>query len=147
MPVMVKNENWDAALNMAADPLGIVQPLQELSAALREVNNAVAKSTFEKTRQSLIDMGVKDVPDFERTLGENGRAGIDWKGSMQRLADTYEAHIRDQRLRETWGDDYASIRLGKSRMTVQEFENRSLSLQQRTLNDAAQDGWKKLTNG
>lgn len=37
---------------------------------------------------------------------------------MIELQTVYEEHVRDQRLRETWGDDYQNLRLSKSQMTV-----------------------------
>jgi len=136
-PVM--NEKWDSALNLASDPFGILDPIMGAADAAREVAAANYKGQLEETRSALKSLGVKNVPDgFEQAwVNVNGTSIMvpDYPATAKTLAAVYEAHLRDQRLRETYGEDYANLRIGKSRMTVTEFESKVLTLQQKSVDN------------
>jgi hypothetical protein len=55
--------------------------------------------------------------------------------------------MRDQRLRETWVDNYQELRLGKSQMTVQEFEKRVLDIHLDSTNRAYADCLEAIARG
>ena len=123
---MVRNNNWDNALNMAADPFGLLGEVPGIMDELGKLSQTQAKNQVDAMREAMIKAGVKNVPtDYEQYIGSSG-SGIDFRGTAERLGNVYESYIRDQRLRETWGDDYDSIRVGKSKMNVLEFEKKVL---------------------
>lgn len=125
---MVKNNNWDNAMNMGADPFGLLGEVPAIMDELGRMSQMQAKNQVDAMREAMIKAGVKNVPtDYEYYISKSG-SGIDFKGTAERLGNVYEGHIRDQRLRETWGDDYESIRIGKSKMTVLEFEKKVLDV-------------------
>lgn len=75
-------------------------------------------------RAALVELGVKGVPTgYEYRINKSG-GGIDFQATVDRLGTAYEGHVRDRRLRETWGADYEAVRVGKSKMTVLEFEKK-----------------------
>ena len=101
---MVRNGNWDAALNIGADPLGV---LPDLAA------------------------GMQDVPKgYSLDMLGNGTTVRNYGATVDDLQSRYEGFVRDGRMRETWGDDYQNVRIGRSQMTPLEFEKRVLDVQQ-----------------
>jgi hypothetical protein len=130
---MVRNGNWDAALNLGADPLGLLGELPGLQADLAKLNRMQAEQRIDGMRRAMVDAGVKNVPTgFAEAwvTGADGTTRIvkDYGATVNQLQGAYENHIRDQRLRETWGDDYQSVRLGKSRMSATDFEKKVLDI-------------------
>jgi hypothetical protein len=123
---LVRNGNWDAALNIGADPLGLLGDLPGLQSDLSRLSRANAEARIDQMRQAMMDAGVKALPSGYRQAWVSGSDGVgrtvnDYAGTVEQLRTVYEGHVRDQRLRETWGDDHPNVRLGKSRMTVTEF--------------------------
>ncbi|MCH7344480.1 hypothetical protein LZ017_13940 [Pelomonas sp. CA6] len=132
---MVRNGNWDAALNIAADPVGLLGEVVGLQADLAHINRSQAEQRIEGMRRAMTDLGVKDVPSGYTESWVTGADGTsrnvrDYGATANRLQGAYESYVRDQRLRETWGDDYQTVRIGKSQMTVMEFEKRVLDIHQ-----------------
>lgn len=130
---MVRNGNWDAALNIGADPLGLLGELAGLQSDLAQLSRIQAEKRIEGMRQAMIGAGVKGVPGgFSESwvTGADGTARNvrDYGATVNELQGVYENHVRDQRLRETWGDDYQNVRIGKSQMTVMDFEKRVLDI-------------------
>ncbi|WP_217907534.1 DUF4214 domain-containing protein [Massilia sp. BJB1822] len=144
---MVKNNNWDNAMNIASDPFGLVGEVPGIIDELARMSQAKAKNQVDAMRKAIIKAGVKNVPtDYEYYISNSG-SGIDFRGTAERLGNVYESHVRDQRLRETWGDDYESIRVGKSKMTVLEFEKRVLDVHLQATNRAYGKGVDLIANG
>jgi hypothetical protein len=130
---MVRNGNWDAALNIGADPFGLLGELPGLQSDLARLSRSNAEARIDQMRQAMMATGVKDVPSGYVQAWVSGADGVgrkvkDYAGTAEQLRAVYEQHVRDQRLRETWGDNYQDARLGKSRMTVMEFEKRVLDI-------------------
>lgn len=129
-----ENRGWDAALNIAADPLGLLEPYFATKAAMAQASDAMMKQRVDAFRQSMIDAGVKNVPEgYDRAYFAGGRQGDDYAGTLNKLANQYLDHMQDHRLREVWGDNYKDIRLGKSQMNVLEFEKWVLDAQQKAV--------------
>lgn len=138
---MVRNGNWDAALNLASDPLGLLGEMPGIQSDLAKLNRIQAEKRIEGMREAMIGLGVKNVPSGYSESWVTGADGVsknvrDYGATMGQLQGAYEGHVRDQRLRETWGDDYQNMRLGKSQMTVMEFEKRVLDIQMATTDKA-----------
>ncbi len=94
---------------------------------------------------------MKNVPSFSTALVTNiygdAREVRDYGATVDNLQRSNEGFTRDQRLRVTYGDDYQSLRIGKSQMTVPEFEKRVLDLQQATTDKAYVDGVEAMAKG
>lgn len=144
---VARNGGWDAALNIAADPLGLLEPIMGARAAVGELAQAQAKQNVEHWRQTLTEEGVKVPDEPQWALGAGGVMYRDYQAEMRKLAEAYQDHVRDQRLRESWGDDYANIRIGKSRMTVQEFEQRVYELHQAAVDRRFEQAVEKIRHG
>lgn len=67
------------------------------------------------------------------------RCALSYLRALDKMGEIYENHLRDRRLRETSGDDYQNLRIGKSKMTVLEFESKVLTLQQKSVDRAYED--------
>ena len=144
----VLNRNFDAALNAAADVTGLFAPMQALQGDLDRLQALQAESRLDGMRQAMRGAGVTNVPEgFEKAWDANGNIVKDYKATLENLTKTYEGFVRDQRLRANWGDDYKSVRIGNSQMTVQDFETRSLQVQQRAANDAFERGKVLIATG
>lgn len=143
---MVRNGNWDNALNLAADPVGLLGELPGLKDDLAQLGQIEAKNRIDDMRQRMQDAGVKNVPDYTRYIAANG-SGIDFQATAENLGKTYENYIRDQRMRETWGDDYQNLRIGKSQMTPLEFEQRVLDIHQKATDVAYERGVDLIARG
>ncbi|OFA06690.1 DUF4214 domain-containing protein [Duganella sp. HH101] len=144
---MVRNNNWDNALNLAADPFGLLGEVPGIVDELGRMSQTQAKGQVDAMREAMTKLGVKNVPtDYEYYISNSG-SGIDFKGTAERLGNVYEGHVRDQRLRETWGDDYESFRVGKSKMTVLEFEKKVLDVHLQATDVAYTTGVDLIANG
>lgn len=145
---IAENRGWDVALNIAADPLGLLEPYFATKAAMAQASDAMMKQRVDAFRQSMIDTGVKNVPEgYDRAYFAGGRQGDDYAGTLNKLASQYLDHLQDHRLREMWGNGYKDIRLGKSQMTVLEFEKWALDSQQAAVDDAYAKGVQAIKNG
>jgi hypothetical protein len=149
---MVRNGNWDGALNLAADPWGFAGVIPELQADMATLSVRQAEDRIETLRQSLIGAGVKEVPSSYSesiSVGSDGiaRTSRDYTATLDDLQKVYENHVRDTRLRETWGNDYRDIRLGKSGMTVIEFEKKVLDIHMGSVDKAYTAGVDAITKG
>jgi hypothetical protein len=144
---MVKNNNWDNALNLGADPLGLLGEVPSIMNDLNRLSQIQAKKQVDTMRDTMIKAGVKDVPTgYEYYINASG-SGIDFRGTAERLGTVYESHVRDQRLRETWGDDYQSLRFGKSSMTVLELEKKVLDVHLQATDRAYEKGVDLIASG
>jgi hypothetical protein len=144
----VLNGNWDAALNLAADPVGLLAPWQGTREAMSQLSAANAESQIETRRRALIELGVPNVPlGYEENIGADGRITRDYGRTAALLTSTYERFVEDQRLRATWGDNYRDVRIGNSNMTVQEFERMMLTRQQQSVDDAYDRGRILIAQG
>jgi hypothetical protein len=140
---MVRNGDWDAKLNLASDPIGLIGEVANLKNDLAKLQR-VQIDRIQTMRQGMAALGVKDLPqDF--VLGLDGSR--DYQSTVDRLQGAYENHVRDQRLRAAWGDDYANLRIGRSKMTVLEFEKNVLDLQQRATDAAYAEAVAKIASG
>lgn len=145
---IAENRGWDAALNIAADPLGLLEPYFATKAAMAQADDAMMKQRVDAFRQSMIDAGVKNVPEgYDRAYFAGGRQGDDYAGTLNKLANQYLDHMQDHRLREMWGDNYKDIRLGKSQMNVLEFEKWVLDAQQKAVDRAYAQGVEAIQRG
>ena len=145
---IAENRGWDAALNIAADPLGLLEPYFATKAAMAQADDAMMKQRVDAFRQSMVDAGVKNVPEgYDRAYFAGGRQGDDYAGTLNKLANQYLDHMQDHRLREMWGDNYKDIRLGKSQMNVLEFEKWVLDAQQKAVDRAYAQGVEAIQRG
>ena len=145
---MVRNGNWDAALNIGADPYGILGELPGLQQDLATLGRVQAEDRINTMRQRLIDAGVKNVPSDYRTAWDgNGNLIRDYAATAGDLQTRYEWFVRDQRLQQTWGENYQDLRIGKSQMTVLEFEKRILDVQQDATDRAYAEGVSRIASG
>ncbi|MYM32227.1 hypothetical protein GTP58_28220 [Duganella sp. CY15W] len=144
---MVRNNNWDNALNLAADPFGWLGEVPSIVDELGRMSQTQAKVQVDAMREAMTKLGVKNVPtDYEYYINNSG-TGIDFKGTAEHLGNVYEGYVRDQRLRETWGDGYESIRVGKSQMTVLEFEKKVLDVHLQATDRAYAKGVDLIASG
>lgn len=149
---MVRNGNWDAALNIGADGLGILGEVPGLQQDLAKLNKLQAEERINDMRQRMNAAGMKNVPTgFTDALvaGSDGmgRTVRDYGATVDDLKNRYEGFVRDNRLRETWGDGYQTLTLAKSKMTVMEFEKRVLDMQQQATDRAYAKGVEAIARG
>ncbi|MWL90506.1 LysM peptidoglycan-binding domain-containing protein [Cupriavidus sp. SW-Y-13] len=144
---MVRNGNWDAALNLAADPFGLLGELPGLREDLGRLSRTQAEGQIERMRQGMIDAGVKNVPEYSLAWDASGKVVRDYAATTDNLGRVYEEFVRDQRMRETWGDDYQNLRIGKTQMTPMEFEKKVLDIHQAATDDAYRDGIDAIDRG
>lgn len=144
----VLNGRFDAAMNAAADVAGLLEPLQGLRGDLARLESIQSEARIEGMRQAMRSAGMTNVPeDYVMSIDGNGRGGRDYGATADRLASAYEDFLRDQRLRANWGDSYSTMRLGRSQMTVQDFEAKVLEVQQRAANAAYERGKIAIATG
>lgn len=137
----VVNQSWDAALNLAADPIGLLGELPALYndlARMRQINDrANAERQIDYMRQRMREAGMTNVSNEYQIAWVNGGNLVrDYQATAQRLQSDYNAFLQDRRLRATWGENYRDIRIGNQNMTVQEFERHIFNFQQRVVNTA-----------
>jgi hypothetical protein len=63
------------------------------------------------------------------------------------LNKSYEDFVRDRRLTANLGENYQSLRIGNPKMTPQEFETRTLRLQQQSTDEAYDRGKVLIATG
>ncbi|HVZ47136.1 MAG TPA: hypothetical protein VHA82_25230, partial [Ramlibacter sp.] len=149
---MVRNGNWDAALNLGADPLGLLGEIPGLQADLAQLNRIQIEQRIEAMRSMMLESGAPTVPSgYVQSLvaGANGSGVMvkDYGATLDQMKSAYEDYVRDQRLRETWGDNYLDLRVGKSQMTVREFEQRVLDIHLESTDRAYADGVDAIARG
>jgi hypothetical protein len=144
----VLNRGFDAALNAASDFAGLLGPLQALQGDLATLQNLQAEGRLSEMRQAMRNAGMSNVSDgYVPSWDANGNLVRDYRATADQLSRDYEGFVRDQRLRANWGDNYQSLRIGNSQMTVQEFETRTLQLQQAAANQAYNRGVELIATG
>jgi hypothetical protein len=141
---MVRNGDWDAKLNLASDPFGLMGEMANLQGDLAKLQRIQIEGRIQTMREGMAALGVKGLPQ-DYVLGLDG--GRDYQSTVERLQGAYENHVRDQRLRAAWGDDYANLRIGRSQMTVVDFEKKVLDLQQRATDAAYKEAVAKIASG
>jgi hypothetical protein len=135
-------------MNAASDVTGLLEPLQGLRGDLAKLNALQAEARIDDMRQAMRRAGMADVPDgYEHGWDSSGNSRRDYGATADKLTSAYDNFLRDQRLRSNWGDDYASVRVGRSQMTVQQFEARVLEVQQRAVNAAYERGKLAIATG
>ncbi|MDC4418523.1 glycine zipper family protein, partial [Acinetobacter baumannii] len=136
------NSKFDSILNIVADPLGL---LGEVPKSL-DVASQLSKARYDdlaKNRIKLLQDAIKQqsngnisIAPLERNISADGRQSIDYGRSIDKLLGQYEAVIEHNRLVQTWGEDYKKIRIGKSQMTVKEFEKKVYTIHQQATDKA-----------
>ncbi|HVZ42162.1 MAG TPA: LysM domain-containing protein, partial [Ramlibacter sp.] len=149
---MVRNGNWDAALNLGADPLGLLGEIPGLQADLARLDRAQIEQRIEGMRGMMLESGASNVPSsyVQSMVASSDGAGVvvkDYAATLDQMKSVYEDYVRDQRLRETWGDNYRDLRIGKSQMTVQEFENKVLDIHMKSTDSAYAAGVESIAKG
>lgn len=140
----VVNQGWDAALNLAAGPIGFLgelpAPYNDL-ARMRQINDrANAKRQIDDMRQRMREAGMTNVSnEYQMAWVNGGNLVRDYQATAQRLQSDYNAFLQDRRLRATWGENYRDIRIGNQNMTPMQFERWVSNLQQRTVNEAYEE--------
>ncbi len=141
----VLNGRVDQALNAASDVAGLLQPLAEIRGAIGQLQAAQAEASIEAMRSQLRAAGVANVPaDYERVWVQGGNSVRDYGATMDRLQSLYNDHLTNQRLTQTWGENWRDVRNGRSQMTPVEFERQVLQVQQQAANDAYARGVQLL---
>jgi hypothetical protein len=144
----VRHGNWDAALNIGADALGVLPDLAGLQQDLAKIDRMQTESRINEMRLRMIDAGMKNVPTgYSQDLLSNGAVVRNYGATVNDLQTHYEAFVRDSRLKETWGEGYQTLRIGKSQMTVLEFEKRVLDVQQSAANKYYEKGIDLIAKG
>ena len=148
----VVNQSWDAALNLAADPIGLLGELPALYndlARMRQINDrANAERQIDYMRQRMREAGMTNVSnEYQMAWVNGGNLVRDYQATAQRLQSDYNAFLQDRRLRATWGENYRDIRIGNQNMTVQEFERHMINLQYQAVNDAYQEALELESQG
>ncbi len=145
---LVRNGNWDAALNIGADPFGVLPDLAGLQQDISKMSRLRAEDDLNAMRQRMTDAGMKNVPkEYSLDMLGNGTTVRNYGATADDLQTKYEGFVRDNRLKATWGDDYQKLRLGKSKMTVQEFEKRVLDIQQQAVDKYYKKGLEAMAKG
>ena len=100
--VMVRNGNWDSALNVASDPLGLLAEMQGLQADLGRLDRINAENHLNSMRERMREAGMTDVPTSNRQAWIAGGASVpDYASTLSDLQNRYEDFRRDLRLRES----------------------------------------------
>ncbi|MDR7332981.1 hypothetical protein [Roseateles asaccharophilus] len=139
------NGRWDAALNAASDIAGLAQPLLELQGDLQKLQSLQAESKIADLRARMRAAGMPNVSEnYQMALvpGPGGAAVTvrDYGATVDQLRSAYNDFLTDRRYTETWGGNWRELRMGRSQMTVPEFETKVLQLQQDATNQAYEEG-------
>jgi hypothetical protein len=144
----VINRGFEAAMNAGADAFGIAAPLLELQGDLAKLQSVQAEGRLDSIRQAMRNAGMTNVPEgYVPAWDANGNLVRDYQATAENLSKAYGTFATDQRLRANWGDNYQSIRIGRSQMTASEFEVRALNIQQQAANDAYDRGVRAIATG
>lgn len=142
------NDGVRAILNLAADPYGLNEAIIGVHSAVAHLNAIEAENRIESLRQIMTQKGIKDLPQgFQMGLDRQGRSYRDYGRTIEQLQQRYLAHSEDMRLTSTWGADYRTLRIGKSGMTVQQFEDRVIRIQQQAVDGAYERGLDRMAKG
>ena len=145
---VVRNGGLDSALNLGADAFGILGALPGLQTELAKLSDINARNAIDLMRQRMREAGMPNVPtQYAQALVSDGRIVNDYGRTVEDLHDRYERFVEDRRLRETWGDNYAERRIGKSGFTVQQFERKILAVQQDAVDRGYEEGRKLIAAG
>jgi hypothetical protein len=151
VPIAV-NGRWDAALNAATDIAGLTQPLLELKGELQKLQSLQAEAKIEDLRARMRASGMADVPQGYRQAWVPGPGGAavtvrDYGATVDQLRAAYDDFLTHRRYTETWGANWRDLRIGRSQMTVPEFERKVLQVQQDAVNRAYEDGRQRIADG
>ena len=151
VPIAV-NGRWDAALNAASDIAGLAQPLLELKGELQKLQSLQAEAKIEDLRARMRASGMADVPQGYWQAWVPGPGGTtiavrDYGATVDHLRTAYSDFLSDRRYTETWGANWRELRMGRSQMTVPEFERKVLQVQQDAVNRAYEDGRQRIADG
>lgn len=94
----VVNQGWDAALNLAADPIGFLGELPALYndlARMRQINDrANAKRQIDDMRQRMREAGMTNVSnEYQMAWVNGGNLVRDYQATAQRLQSDYNAFL------------------------------------------------------
>lgn len=140
------NIKFDSILNIIADPLGLLGTVP----ANLDIARQVSQANYENAAKQIVILkhckkqGGSIIP-LEKNIYADGSQRIDYERSIDKLLGQYEAIIENKRLVQTWGENYKDIRIGKSQMTVTEFENKVYTIQQKATDKAYNTAMKKCT--
>jgi hypothetical protein len=143
------NRGVENALNLAADPAGVLGPMQELRGDFATLDRIKVEDRINNYRQQLIDLGVPNVPTgyAENIGGPDGRISRDYSGTLDSLERAYTNHLENARYSSQYGDGWKDIRIGRSNMTVQEFEQQVFRRTQASVDDAYTRGRQRMSDG
>jgi hypothetical protein len=143
------NRGVESALNLAADPFGVLGPIQELRGDFATLDRINVEERINSYRQRLIDLGVPNVPTgyTESIGGPDGRISRDYAGTLDSLERAYTNHLENARYTSQYGDNWKDIRIGRSNMTVQEFEQQVFQRTQASVDDAYARGRQQMSDG
>lgn len=135
------NIKFDSILNMIADPLGLLGTVPANLDIARQVSQAnyenAANSQLKTLQEAIKKQG------GSKNIYADGSQRIDYERSIDKLLGQYETIIENKRLVQTWGENYKDIRIGKSQMTVKEFENKVYTIQQTATDKAYEAAMKE----
>jgi ribosome-binding protein aMBF1 (putative translation factor) len=115
---------------------------------LQKLQTIQVEARINAVRQMMRDAGMQSLPEvYQQALGPNGESIRDYRGTLENLNRSYEDFVRDRRLTANWGENYQALRIGNSKLTVQEFESRTLSIQQQSANEAYDRGKLLIATG
>ena len=107
-----------------------------------------AEGRIESMRAAMRAAGMANVPEgFERAWVAGGAMVRDYGATVDKLQAAYQDFLTDRRYTETWGANWRNARVGRSQMTVREFESTTLRLQQQAANEAYERGKVALATG
>lgn len=132
------------ALNLTADPLGLIEPLIGVHSALN------AERKIEQLREQMQKAGVKHLPPgYQMSLDAQGNSYRDYGRTLEDLTSRYLEHAEESRMKATWGERWRDLRIGKSGMTPVQFEERVMKIQQAAAdaNEAYEQGLKDMAAG
>ncbi|WP_336928352.1 LysM peptidoglycan-binding domain-containing protein, partial [Acinetobacter oleivorans] len=144
------NSKFDSILNIVADPLGLLGDVPKNLEVASQLSKAgyddFAKKQVKQLQEAIKQQsnGNISIAPLERNISADGRQTIDYSRSIDKLLGQYEAVIEHNRLVQTWGEDYKEIRIGKSQMTVKEFEKKVYTIQQQAANKAYDVAMKEV---
>jgi hypothetical protein len=126
---------------MIADPLGLLGTVPANLDIARQVSQAnyenAANSQLKTLQEAIKKQG------GSKNIYADGSQRIDYERSIDKLLGQYETIIENKRLVQTWGENYKDIRIGKSQMTVKEFENKVYTIQQTATDKAYEAAMKE----
>jgi hypothetical protein len=143
------NNGVENALNLGADLAGVLGDIQGLRGDLARLDRANIEGRINGYRQQLIDLGVPNVPRgfAENIGGPQGTISRDYGRTLDELERSYTNYLENERYRAQYGDNWRDLRIGRSNMTVQEFERQVFQRSQTAVDAAYQEGRRLIANG